>query len=114
MSDWKKVADKLLVENERLEAKVDRLKSENVDMWIEFMTRENILLDEIDRLKALLQDERKLSEERRVALEKCSPFYYTCSYEDHVCNTECQFCGSTSTIDEHEPICDYVRLIKQD
>ena len=57
-----------------------------------------------------LQDERKLSEERRVALEKCEPMIEECYHEKFGWQEDCVFCGDNI----HKPDCDYVRLIKQD
>ena len=53
-----------------------------------------------------LGEEKKLSEERRVALERCTPHYH---------DLPCDFCGYDPRIhDDHEPNCDYVRLCKKD
>ena len=61
--------------------------------------------DIISNIRKQLEASQKLSEERRVALEKCSPMTNIAK--------GCYWCG-TFFHSEHEPICDYVRLIKQD
>ncbi len=81
----------LLLENEVLKELSEQLQNDiiNANMNLEIMVN--------------------LAEERRVALEKCSP---------HNGFSNCLFCDKTDNkiweSGEHESNCDYVRLIKQD
>jgi len=61
-----------------------------------------ITFDELVRL-------RQENEQLRKALTKCSPYYYSCGFDD-TCNVECRFCGSVDN-NWHKPDCEYVRLI---
>ena len=55
---------------------------------------------------------QKEHEQLKQALQKCSPKVIDFTDYDGIIHYECRFCGSTSTIDEHESDCEYVKLCK--
>jgi hypothetical protein len=77
---------------ERQQSDITLLKNQNADLY------------------QSLQDERNLSEERRVALEKCEPYTHMKHIRDAQC---CVFCESYDYY-KHETDCEYLKMIKQD
>jgi len=63
----------------------------------------NGLKQENAELRQQLEASQKLSEERRVALDRCSPF--NAGY--------CKFCRIDSLTEQHKPNCDYCQLVKE-
>jgi hypothetical protein len=101
---------------------IARLEQQNADLAEENLAAHLVnreFADEVRELKQQFKDEivflkqqiiskqdalnaaLSLSEERRVALEKCSPF--NAGY--------CKFCRIDSLTEQHKPNCDYVRLV---
>jgi chromosome segregation ATPase len=77
----------------------------NMQEQLEALQRKHENLEGMYAMSDYLRENAlSLSEERRVALEKCSPFILCV----------CDFCGYDPRIHaDHEPSCDYVRLITQ-
>jgi hypothetical protein len=105
---------KMSIENDKLKEKNDK-QFEALMKSINRLETENETLKELneqlqnDIINANMNSEimGKLSEERRVALEKCIPNEIG-GYDVRL--ERCIFCKEY----EHKPDCDYVRLIKQD
>jgi len=83
-------------------AKICELRKQNADLAEENLAAHLVNKEFADEVREL----KKLSEERRVALVKCSPFGWNTSGTD-----KCYFCKAKIT-DTHKPNCDWVRLSK--
>jgi len=98
---------KLKAENYELSQEIERLKQAS-EIMAGFGERAFTAgvkqMKEIAELRQQLEASQRLSEERRVALAKCSPF--NAGY--------CKFCRIDRLTEEHKPNCDYCQLIKED
>lgn len=69
-------------------------------------------LSEVQQIRA--EKAEKLSEERRLALERCSPFErFQMDSDGAHSHNFCEFCSPKFQA-MHEPDCDYVRLTKKE